>query len=166
MLDGTIESVDHFAIQAGSDFELSHNKTSKKLRFICLKGAVENNQIRWWKDREEFCLHCKSLKPIGFHGAEAPAEGRKPYQSPAARIDLEIRGLQTTPATRKRKIVDCPEPNEHTVYVLKPVDDSSDSYVGYTNHLNRRLAQHNRERAGGAQSTSGIEWTFHLVSLV
>ena len=103
------------------------------------------------ENRDEFCLYCKSLKPIGFPDAKESIEDRKPYQSPAARIDLEIRGLQTTPATKKRKIVESPERNEHTVYVLKPVDGSSgDSYVGYTNHLNRRLAQHNREREPAA----------------
>ena len=60
MIDGTIENVDHFAIQAGSDFELSHNKTSKKLRFICLKGAVENNHIRWWKIARNFAVTVKA----------------------------------------------------------------------------------------------------------
>ena len=71
VLQGNVESVDYFSITAGSDFHLRHTEgASKKLRFICLKGAVEgekgDTRIRWWKDEAEFAAHARSLVPIGW----------------------------------------------------------------------------------------------------
>ena len=68
VLAGNVEQVDHWAITAGADFELRHSVPGeyKKLRFICLKGAVEDDGIRWWKDEVEFTEHAERIHPIGF----------------------------------------------------------------------------------------------------
>ena len=68
VLSGNLEEADHCAIVVGSDIELRHSEpgTTKKLRFICLHGAVEDGGIRWWEDKEEFDSHCHSAKLIGF----------------------------------------------------------------------------------------------------
>lgn len=53
---------------------------------------------------------------------------------------------------------DSPPATEWLVYVLVSGDDTR-TYVGITNDLPRRLAQHNGEQPGGAKSTrAGRPW--------
>ena len=75
------------------------------LRFICLNCVVEGTQrsgpnglrVRWWIDFAEFEARCKDLKPIGFDYSKVPAtKAYTPCQSPAARIDTEVRSCHTT----------------------------------------------------------------------
>ena len=57
VLGGKTEDIDYFSITAGKDFTLNHTTgAKKKLRFVCLKGALTNvgKGIRWWRDRAEF----------------------------------------------------------------------------------------------------------------
>ena len=50
VLGGKVVDADYFSINATTDFRLLHTTgASKKLRFISLKGAVEDGCIRWWK---------------------------------------------------------------------------------------------------------------------
>ena len=82
VLNGKVETVSHCAIQAGANFELHHSEEglTKKMRFICLKGAVEgsypagengNLRIRWWKDEAEFVQYASSIRPVSFHECTA-----------------------------------------------------------------------------------------------
>ena len=67
VLSGKTETIDYFSITAGKDFTLRHTDgASKKLRFICLKGAVVDGGIRWWNDREEFAAYARSIAPMGW----------------------------------------------------------------------------------------------------
>ena len=120
VLEGNTEKVYHFAIQAGSDFELRHTKPGlcKNLRFICLKGAVEGSEqtgpdglrVRWWTDFAEFEEYCKDLKPIGFdYSREPTTKTYKPYQSPAARIDEEVRSYHAAQLDERKRT--CSEMN-------------------------------------------------------
>ncbi len=50
-----LPDIDYFSFNATFDFKLMHTTgASKKLRFLSLKGAVEDNGIRWWKNEQEF----------------------------------------------------------------------------------------------------------------
>ena len=55
VLGGRVEELINWSITACVNFELRHSLEGehKKLRFICRKGAVENEAIRWWRDEEE-----------------------------------------------------------------------------------------------------------------
>lgn len=47
----------------------------------------------------------------------------------------------------------------HFCYILQSVEGDR-TYNGYTNNLQRRLRQHNREICGGAKSTKGSCWKY------
>ena len=47
----------------------------------------------------------------------------------------------------------------HFCYILQSVEGDR-TYNGYTNNLQRRLRQHNREIRGGAKSTKGRSWKY------
>ena len=82
VLKGNVESVSWWVIQPGVNFGLYHSEegVTKKMRFICLKGAVEgsypagedcNLRIRWWKDEAEFIQHASGIRPLAFQGVSS-----------------------------------------------------------------------------------------------
>ncbi len=47
----------------------------------------------------------------------------------------------------------------HFVYVLRGIKHKKIKYyIGYTNNVDKRLRQHNREITGGAKATVGFKW--------
>ena len=70
-LQGSVEQLNSWSINAMVNFELRHSlaEEHKKLRFICRKGAVENDAIRWWRDEAEFADYVDRVRPEGYkHG--------------------------------------------------------------------------------------------------
>ena len=132
-------------------------------------------RVRWWIDFAEFEARCKDLKPIGFDYSKVPAtKAYTPCQSPAARIDTEVRSCHTTQLdeqcrSSKAKLLHIQDAKafQHThrdrVYMLRAADGSAQSRVGYSTDPNRRLRQHNRELAGGADDTQGVIWEIYAV---
>ena len=60
-------NIDYFSINATFDFKLPHTtNATKKLRFLSLKGAVEDGKIRWWRDEREFMEYALGICPIGW----------------------------------------------------------------------------------------------------
>ena len=170
----TSVDIDYFSINATFDFKLLHTTdATKKLRFLSLKGAVEDNKIRWWRDEREFVQYAAGISPIGWEN-----RGRRQMRqlltcTPASEFttyeDAEI--VRQTDATRvenveikdwrrsKRKRV--VSRGDNFVYILTDVEGKRHSYVGYTPHLDKRLAEHN---AGvGANSTKGEAWAHFAV---
>ena len=107
-------------------------------------------RIRWWTDFAEFETYCKNLKPIGFDNSkETTTKAYRPYQSPAARIDTEMRSYhvaQQDEQSRSSKAklfktqhTTTPTKNKHRVYVLRAADGSAQSLVGYVVDPNHRL---------------------------
>ena len=68
VLNGEVCEVDYFRIGSKPNSQLEHTvDAKKKLRFLCLKGCVDNEdgkpeRIEWWKDAEEFAAYAKSIK--------------------------------------------------------------------------------------------------------
>ena len=63
----TSVDIDYFSINATFDFKLLHTTdATRKLRFLSLKGAVEDNKIRWWRDEREFVQYAAGISPIGW----------------------------------------------------------------------------------------------------
>ena len=68
VLKGSVEQLNNFSINHMVNFELRHSlaEEHKKLRFICRKGAVENDAIRWWRDEAEFADFVHRVHPEGY----------------------------------------------------------------------------------------------------
>lgn len=76
VLNDRVEEVAHFSITSGRDYTLTHTSEDavKRIRFICLKGALEEGahpitgerqlRIRCWKDEKEFAEYASRLRPI------------------------------------------------------------------------------------------------------
>ena len=184
VLEGNTEKVYHFAILAASDFELRHTKPG--LRKIGLKGTMEGTQrigpyglrIRWWTDFVVFEAYCKDLKHIfGFDYSKEPTtKVYKPYQTPTARLDTDIRSyhavqqdeqsrsskgklFMTQNATNDK----APIEHRHRVYILQAANGNALRRVGYRPDADVRLRKHNRELAGGAADTKGVIWEIYAM---
>ena len=137
------------------DFQLCHSEPgeTKKLRFICLKGALEGTypsaadpcaentlKIRFWNDIAEFEAHAANHKPIGWETIPEEKPARQPYQTPAARIHQGVRSfyenqqaeLKVASNGKLLKLQNAAEPdaNRHRVYILKSGEGNDDVYVG------------------------------------
>jgi len=136
VLRGDTKDIPHFSITAMKNFEVHHSvEQAKRLRFICLKGRVDGNDLdmclRWWREPAEFALYTLSLQPVGMT--------RAPQQ----------------PSRNARRTLKHPQPS--VVYILQS-KLTSKYYVGCTNNMQRRLRQHNGEISKGASATSGHTW--------
>ena len=176
-----------FSILSRVDFQLCHSAPgdTKKIRFICLKGALEGSypsaadptakndlRIRFWKDEAEFEAHAANHKPIGWEAVPHAKPARQAYQTPAARLDQRINQdvrsfygrqqaeLQVASKGKLLKLQNAsePEPNSLRVYILKSAEGNDDVYVGQSPCPNHRLRKHNRQIKGGAAGTEGQQW--------
>ena len=87
VLEGQVVDIDYFSINATFDFKLMHTTgASKKLRFLSLKGAVEDNGIRWWKNEQEFVEYAAGVTPVGWE-KHTRREMRKALKQEATEIE-------------------------------------------------------------------------------
>ena len=170
VLEGQVVDIDYFSINATFDFKLMHTTgASKKLRFLSLKGAVEDNAIRWWKNEREFIEYAAGVTPIGFE-KRTRRQMREALKEMAPSVDeelpsegVEVRGENVEiKEWRKSKRKREEDPNQkHYVYILTDIGGKGHSYVGYTPYLKTRLEEHN---AGtGADATRGEQWKYHAI---
>tara|TARA_Y100001963_G_scaffold154732_1_gene244166 strand:- start:726 stop:4754 length:4029 start_codon:yes stop_codon:yes gene_type:complete len=177
VLAGEIVETDYFSITASKDFKLTHTtQAKKKLRFICLKAAVEGDRLRWWKSEDEFKAFAASLTPLrddDDRRTRAPRPAKKEdYEAAGQDLEAVFNEGQTPKTTtmdrqvahrakkaRTTEVRNRPATErESFVYVLRSTDGVRDSYVGFSPDPKRRLRQHNRELKGGAQETLGRQW--------
>ncbi len=148
VLAGEVAEVPHFSITAQKSFELRHSiEASKRLRFVCLKGAIQgegrDSVIRWWQDPTEFVAYAKALKPIGWDEICRPAETVCVEERPCKRQRLSKRSTND---------------GVLSVYILHGTQSAS-TYVGCSNDVEHRLRQHNRVICDGAAATAGEVWS-------
>ena len=172
VLDGETVNTNYFSINAGANFQLAHTTgATKKLRFICLKGAVENGGIRWWKNYDEFAAYAGSLVDVG-HDVHIPYEKGEPikFQSFTEALEGED-GEDMTVSREVVRQIENPkqkrpnpkrEERESFVYILREKEGVG-TYVGYSPWPEKRLRQHNGELSGGAQCTEGRQWEHALI---
>lgn len=167
VLAGETVSLDYFSIKATSEFNLCHTTEAKKqLRFLSLKGRVENGAIRWWKNEREFIAYASGVTPAGWEkeAKSAQKKAMSQIQSISGDESPAIR-LETTQLSdlRKAKKVGEPDGRAHYVYVLRDVQTKTHSYVGYTNDLEERLSDHNGGAGRGSMYTAGRQWEYYMV---
>ena len=147
----------------------------KKLRFICRKGAVENDAIRWWRNEAEFADYVDRVHPEGYKPGQLKKEKKKEeFRYPSAVADED----KLPPATwaNRRRMLEAkhpsyqdgdpkePEPNDWRVYLIREETDRPCSYVGHTGRNGKlpeeRLVDHNEthEKGKGADETRGTQW--------
>jgi len=183
VLEGQVVNIDYFSINATFDFKLMHTTgASKKLRFLSLKGAVEDNGIRWWKNEQEFVEYAAGVTPVGWE-KHTRREMRKALKQEATEIEEEPPSKGTTGSSirerppvaevrienvevkewrkgKRKRPTEGGKANNY-VYILTDVGGKGHSYVGYTPHLEKRLDEHN---AGtGADATRGEQWRYLAV---
>ena len=170
-LQGEVVDIDYFSINATFDFKLLHTTdASKKLRFLSLKGAVEDGKIRWWRDEREFVEYASGIAPVGWEKSVRRGMRDALALTPAGEFRVE-EGSESVPETRLRNVElkDWRKSKRgrgemqggHYVYVLTDVGGNRHSYVGYTPRLEDRLAEHNT--GSGANSTRGDTWRVFAV---
>jgi predicted GIY-YIG superfamily endonuclease len=153
VLHGETVPVNYFNIALRNDYKLCHSTDAeKKLRFICLKGAVEDGGIRWWQNEDEFRDYAATLVPAGLGEGVVGATELQAIEPVVATKQLNYT-LQKKPKVKKTE--------KAYVYVLQRCDDPARSYVGATTNLKRRLNQHNK--GTGARSTQGHTWQYFAV---
>ena len=170
VLEGQVVDIDYFSINATFDFKLMHTTgASKKLRFLSLKGAVEDNAIRWWKNEREFIEYAAGVTPIGFEKRtrrqmrEALKEMAPPVdeEPPSEGVEVRVENVEIKD-WRKSKRKREEDPNQkHYVYILTDIGGKGHSYVGYTPYLKTRLEEHNA--GAGADATRGEQWKYHAI---
>jgi len=164
VLGGEVVDADYFSINATTDFRLLHTTgASKKLRFISLKGAVEDGSIRWWNTEQEFRDYASSITVIGWEDFT-----KKERKSAEVRGEEALVNLPTPsePHNRKKRKFEGPNPTEKEqpsyVYVLTDEEDRGYSYVGFSPDPEARLLEHN-SGYGDAITTRGIQWKIHSI---
>ena len=151
VLAGKVVETNFFSITNGAGYQLFHSEPglTKKLRFICLKGAVEDGAVRWWKDEQEFAEYCRRLVPIGCE--PIPPDKLTKELKPFASDVPNLNASQQPPPGPK------PEPNEARVYILRDAHDGPGSYVGSAEHGEKpRVMAHCR--GTGAAATKDLDW--------
>ena len=129
----------------------------KKMRFLSLKGAVEDGRIRWWRDAAEFAAYARTIKVAGWENVADRKNAREVgLDEPIVTLPVASR-----PHNRKRKanVLAATKTSPCFVYVL--VSETCERpYIGFTDNVERRLSEHNEERnAGrGADATRGHQW--------
>tara|TARA_R100000951_G_scaffold3916_1_gene4975 strand:+ start:1457 stop:6322 length:4866 start_codon:yes stop_codon:yes gene_type:complete len=166
VLGGEVVDADYFSINATTDFRLLHTTgASKKLRFISLKGAVEDGSIRWWNTEQEFRDYASSITVIGWEDFT-----KKERKSAEVRGE-ELQPINTLPApsephNRKKRSFEGFNPTQEEqssyVYVLTDEEDRGYSYVGFSPDPKARLLVHN-SGSGDAITTRGVQWKIHSI---
>jgi predicted GIY-YIG superfamily endonuclease len=166
VLGGEVVDADYFSINATTDFRLLHTTgASKKLRFISLKGAVENGSIRWWNTEQEFRDYASSITVIGWE------DFTKKERASTTDTAQELQPINTLPApsephNRKKRSFErfnpTREEQESYVYILTDVEDRGYSYVGFSSDPQARLLVHN-SGSGDAITTRGAQWKIHSI---
>jgi predicted GIY-YIG superfamily endonuclease len=162
VLEGKHIYVDYFSITTAIDYRLHHSTEAKKLlRHICLKGSIEEDAIRWWRDQEEFKTYAESLIASGT-GEEEAVPACQMSTTPACQMSNAPVRKPVDQKPLRHCIVKRPKPTvarkRNLVYILQCVDDLASSYVGLTTNLEQRLRQHNKGR--GAMATKGRKWQY------
>ena len=143
VLDGEIIKTDHFNFVT-VDFCPSHANDPKNLRWMTLKGSVEDMCLKWWPDEEAFFKHASSLQAIGFDTTlKRDREEDK---------DEEDEDDEEEPPTKK-----CKTGDPHYVYILRELN-ADGTYVGETVSCSKRLKDHNAGK--GAHCTTGRQWEY------
>jgi predicted GIY-YIG superfamily endonuclease len=165
VLNKEVVLAEYFSINATTDFRLLHTTgASKKLRFISLKGAVEDGSIRWWKTEDEFREYASNITVVGWEDF-----------TQAQSVDtIEDKSLDTIeelpkpsePQNRPKRKFEGYNPTQEEqqsfVYVLTDAKGRGWSYVGYSNDPVGRLMKHN-SNVGDAITTSGEQWIIYSI---
>ena len=188
VLAGEVQTVDHFSINAMTNFELRHTlqDCSKQMRFLALKGAVENDtgevkdqRIRFWNDEREFIEYCGKIQMIGetARGCNPPPSSAEiladfdgwDERRPIGDFERDIMAmnhddderLPTLPPSKipKKPAVAATRPSY--VYVLTDMCGQGDHYTGFTVDLEKRLSKHND--GSGAAATKHTQWKYWKV---
>ena len=172
VLEGQVVDIDYFSINATFDFKLMHTTgASKKLRFLSLKGAVEDNGIRWWKNEQEFVEYAAGVTPVGWEKhtrremrkalRQEATENEEEPPSEGAEVRVENVEVKEWRKAKRKRPETGDNQGKHYVYILTDVGAKGHSYVGYTPYLEKRLDEHN---AGtGADATRGEQWKYFAV---
>lgn len=175
VLQGETQSVPYFSINAMTNFELRHTTgATKQMRFLALKGAVENGMIRFWKDEQEFVDYCHSIQLIGSNRIVSKTSPPKIEEIPAfynwnerecnTNFDDIIldyaKNIPDIPQAKRRKIEGIKTDKEQAsfCYILTDIEGYGDTYTGFTVDLENRLNEHNTSK--GANSTKGKKWKY------
>jgi predicted GIY-YIG superfamily endonuclease len=165
VLNKEVVLAEYFSINATTDFRLLHTTgASKKLRFISLKGAVEDGSIRWWKTEDEFREYASNITVVGWEDF-----------TQAQSVDtIEDKSLDTIeelpkpsePQNRPKRKFEGYNPTQEQqqsfVYVLTDAKGRGWSYVGYSHDPVGRLLTHN-SGAGDAITTAGEQWIIYNI---
>ncbi len=174
VLAGKTVDIDYFSINASYDFNLLHTTGAKKsLRFLSLKGAVEDGRIRWWKDENEFVTYAAGVAPCGWEkiarknlrkaAKEVPPSAFKVADAASHGRSIALQNVEIKEWRKSRKRPP-PDTREHFVYVLTDQGGKGHSYVGYAPNLDRRLNDHNGVNPGkGANATKSDQWQHYAV---
>lgn len=174
VLYGTGESkVGYFSIKAQQNFQLTHTAgETKRVRNINLKGRVEENYLHWWETEEEFVEYCSGLRGCCERAmSELEQETRRLVDLHGDNLTTDLIAAQlrnrdaTVLAPRIKIMAD--QDLLHRVYGIATA--AGHTYIGYTTNVEMRVAQHNQERPGGANTTAvavraGQRWKQFMVA--
>ena len=172
VLSGETVSLDYFSINTTSEFGLCHTtNATKKLRFLSLKGAVEDGAIRWWKDERGFVEYASGVTPVGWERMTPKRQKEALKRLPSSDFDqdsssntasdeMQLENVHIKEWRKDEKPIGKSD-TCHYVYVLTDIEENGFSYVGYTNDLENRLNKHNG--GVGAMATAGTQWKYYKI---
>jgi predicted GIY-YIG superfamily endonuclease len=164
--DRETRDVGYFSIKAESNFSLTHTTgATKRLRFIMLKGAVEETErgpaVRPWKNEAEFVTYAQSLTTQIVPTTKSLVQSVRDYVDATPPLDMSVAGVKRKLAAggdrlatqqRFRAFNMALQDTVHRVYLL--ASDVGETYFGYSVDVCRRLRQHNGGLSGGARHTT------------